>query len=181
MGQYYKPIILDEEKKKPIVALCSWDYDNGAKLMEHSYVNNNLVAAIEKMMSKDDDGEFAGCPLVWAGDYADAEDGTDDGDNLYCKAEDDVMVKGAEPKHYRYAVNVTKKVYIDTEDSGTFEGTKIHPIPILCSEGNGRGSGDYFGTNMRYVGKWARNNIYFTDSIPEGFKKVTIRFNEDRY
>ncbi len=45
MGQYYKPICLDNELKEQWV--YSHDYDNGLKLMEHSYVSNNFVVLLK--------------------------------------------------------------------------------------------------------------------------------------
>ncbi len=47
MGQYYKFIILGEQKhnNKEIIILVinPHQYGNGAKLMEHSYINNNMM------------------------------------------------------------------------------------------------------------------------------------------
>ncbi len=41
MGQYYHPTLIDAE------AHVSWfythDYDNGLKLMEHSYIGNSVM------------------------------------------------------------------------------------------------------------------------------------------
>ena len=44
MGQYYKLIILGDEKKQNkevvLLVLNPQNYNKGAKLMEHSYINN---------------------------------------------------------------------------------------------------------------------------------------------
>ena len=50
MGQYYKPTILKDRKVKNksdiVVWFYSHNYDNGLKLMEHSYKGNNFVNAV---------------------------------------------------------------------------------------------------------------------------------------
>ena len=74
MGQYYRCIVLKKdwkETKKPILAALSpYDFDNGAKLMEHSYVNNDYVNAFMHMVHELDT-DRSGLPCVWCGDYAD--------------------------------------------------------------------------------------------------------------
>lgn len=84
MGQYYKPVLLDD------AGCIAWwfyshDYDNGLKLMEHSWVGNEFVAAVAAMLSG---GHYR---MVWAGDYADPEPGGEH--NLYelasCETGDD--------------------------------------------------------------------------------------------
>lgn len=64
MGQYYKPTNVDKMEY-----LYSHDFDNGLKLMEHSYIGNNFVGAVERLLSPK--GNWHRCHLVWAGDYMD--------------------------------------------------------------------------------------------------------------
>ena len=77
MGQYYKCVILKndwKETNKPVrAALSSYDFDNGAKLMEHSYVHNKYVSAFMHLVHELDT-DRSGLPCVWCGDYADAVD-----------------------------------------------------------------------------------------------------------
>lgn len=77
MGQYYTPVILEDdwkEQKQPVKAtLKCYDYDNGAKLMEHSYVHNNFVGAAMRMIDLFDKDK-TGVKFAWVGDYADAKD-----------------------------------------------------------------------------------------------------------
>lgn len=80
MGQYYRGAILGKTSKKRnkfIVrkAFCCYVHENGAKLMEHSYVGNYYVKEYEHSLAN----EFDGYPFVWVGDYADAKFGEDDG------------------------------------------------------------------------------------------------------
>jgi hypothetical protein len=57
MGQYYKPIILGNTPKEgeheTVKAwMYSHEYDNGLKLMEHSYQGNNFVSTFEKQLTR---------------------------------------------------------------------------------------------------------------------------------
>lgn len=74
MGQYYRPSILKTNyklAKNPVeTTLCSWDFRNGLKLMEHSWVGNNLVGAFIHLIGEN--SPYYGKPCVWAGDYADS-------------------------------------------------------------------------------------------------------------
>ena len=67
MGQYYKPVFLNE-KNKPVSFVYSHDFASGLKIMEHSWVGNKFVQFVER--------QLIGNPtkLVWAGDYAEKED-----------------------------------------------------------------------------------------------------------
>lgn len=79
MGQYYKPINLDKKQ-----FLYSHDFNNGLKLMEHSWLGNKFVDVIERLLIPG--GLWHMTKLVWAGDYAEQEqkkDKTDKGYNLY--------------------------------------------------------------------------------------------------
>ena len=74
MGQYYKCVVLKndwKETNKPVrAALSPYDFNNGAKLMEHSYVHNNYVGAFMHLVHELDT-DRSGLPCVWCGDYAD--------------------------------------------------------------------------------------------------------------
>lgn len=61
MGQYYKIINVDKAQY-----LSPWDFDNGAKLMEWSYVRNHMVLALLNLLA----GEWAGDRVYVVGDYA---------------------------------------------------------------------------------------------------------------
>lgn len=182
MGQYYKGIILNDQKnqdnKETIKSWVeSWDYGNGKKLMEHSWLGNNYVHAFETLIYNNPSR------VVWAGDYADPEKDTED--NLYMMANDNnkvkpkINTKNFDRLTYRYIINHTKKEYIDKallpmdssytdEKSGETWEYYIHPLPLLTSEGNGRGGGDYH-TSDEYlenmVGSWARDVIEVTDDV----------------
>ena len=115
--------------------------------------------------------------VVWAGDYADNEEGMDK--NLHGIVNDYPnksfhVVTNQEIKStddYRYIINHTKKQYVNKKDSD------YHPLPLLTCEGNGRGGGDYYGTNKDKIGIWARDVISSEKEKPEGYEKLDILFN----
>jgi hypothetical protein len=181
MGQYYRVIFLcDTKYKKEIIRiwLSPWDYDNGSKLMEHSYINNKLVNAVEQLLSPS--GIFYKSRIVWAGDYADTEEETRQ--NLYH------MVDENKPfyvlptnNNYKYFINHTKKEYVDKikiNDLMSNYGLIVNPLPLLVSEGNGRGGGDYRGVDEEMCGRWARDIISVEDNYPDDYNEITPRFRE---
>jgi hypothetical protein len=203
MGQYYKLVLLNSHKKsypnkKKVAAyLRSWDFNQGAKLMEFSWIGNNFVGCLEALINKES-GEYAGYPVIVAGDYADEEPYTLNGEkwNIYQLASEyghGIKPEDAPtPKHYRYVINEDKKVFIDCERMrvcGTteWEGEKttwqVHPLTILCSDGcNGgdaRGGGDY-RTKHREVGAWRRNVVVTSDNRPDEseYREVFYDFYE---
>ena len=192
MGQYYKIIFLADKKyKKEIIRtwINPMSYMNGKKLMEHSYINNNLMNEIEYLICPR--GMFYMSRIVWAGDYADPEECI--GDNLYIIADSNENIytpkninKIIDTKCYRYIVNHSKNLYVDKgrkNDNDQSEidqyNLEIHPLPILVSEGNGSGGGDYFGRNKELSGTWSRDIISMEESIPEDFEELICDFLEE--
>lgn len=166
--------------------------DNGAKLMEHSYIGNSFVEAVEFLLIDDGEGNrgrWSGNKIVWAGDYANGESGLFD-DNFYnmVKEKDKLkMLIEAIPPNYHYLVNWDKKKFVDKTKCNIVNGfwntadMKIHPLPLLTADGNGRGGGDYHGNehSMDYVGTWARDRISLMKDIPEDFTEIIPNFDED--
>lgn len=268
MGQYYRMCNLKKNWKlsnQPVaMTLCPYEFNNGAKLMEFSYVGNGLMMAMEWLIAN----KFNGMPFVCVGDYADAKITPKYnkmivrnywGDELPKKCEyieivkaalgdkydefikngrsgieipyDEVAFKVLEnidgigvdgsldvytcasdledkkscnsvyqrtkaliPKYedipyYKYAVNLTKKEYVIIP---TFKPNKwvIHPLSLLCADGNGRGGGDYremhdknenlIPNDYDLVGHWAYDRIYITNDRTKvkGYKKITPHFKE---
>ena len=168
MGQYYRGIVLQEDKKIPIKYIQSWDFGEGAKLMEHSYIDNVYVAVMEILLYQN--------PLnvVWAGDYADGEDKNDtESDNLYHIVE---TYKKITPMYLGKRIEwlqgttiktMLKKTFVVNHDKKVFyrrpiykkETLTINPLPLLVCEGNQRGGGDYYGSNETLIGSWSRDSI----------------------
>ncbi len=60
MGQYYMPTLIAEDGS--IRTLYSHAYDNGLKLMEHSYIGNDFVNAASTLIWQNP------CRVAWIGD-----------------------------------------------------------------------------------------------------------------
>ncbi len=180
MGQYFIPIILGVADVKEFIRLWldAHMYGNGLKLTEHSYLGNAFVSAFEFQISED--GPFYKSRVVWAGDYAQKEPDSDM--NLYTMAQNDeasdsLTTKCRKPPTrdtscYRYIVNHTKKQYVDK--SGL--QSRLHPLPLLTSEGNGAGGGDYRGLNEGLCGTWARDLISVNRTLPAEYTELRCEF-----
>ena len=174
MGQYYLAIILAEkEESKPEIIRMFMEVI-GQKLMEHSYINNSSISYIEYQLTKD--GMFYKSRVVWAGDYADKEEGTDK--NLHNMTDDlpnkFFTIKMKITKDYHYIINHTKKQFVDKQKQKIF-----HPLPLLTAEGNGRGGGDYSGKGTELIGIWARDVISVEKDKPEGYDELECNFDSD--
>lgn len=203
MGQYYKPANIDKKEylythdfKEKFTRDDGQEIEigQGLKLMEHSYIGNPVMNAVELLIIPS--GKWYKNRLVWAGDYADHEEGypkrkSEDGKqeydyNFYDVLEDEgTKLKATSEKvdeKYKYLTNHTKKQVIDlstVKDIEGEEGWKIHPLSILVAEGNGRGGGDFRGEDER-VGSWSRDIISLEDHIEDGYKTVDGNFKESR-
>ena len=198
MGQYYKFIILSDNKKnnKEVILLVinPRDYYNGSKIMEHSYINNNFMNAMEYLISPS--GMFFKSRIIWAGDYANAvesEQVNEDGENLnlYRSAEQQYgkyMTPYLNEKfienmdRYRYIINHTKKLYIDKKKckNNNYEQI-IHPLSLLVTDNcNGMGGGDYRGSNEHLCGTWTRDIISVDKTIDKliDYKELECNFEE---
>jgi hypothetical protein len=178
MGQYYVAIILGEnqENKKEIIRFYIEAFANsGAKLTEHSYIDNPFVSTFEYFLTPE--SVFYKSRVVWAGDYADNEYGMDKNlhslVNNYPDKSFHVITNQQmkTTKEYRYIINHTKKQYVDKKENN------YHPLPLLTAEGNGKGGGDYYGSNKDQIGIWARDVISSEKEKPEDYEKLEISFN----
>ena len=173
MGQYYMPTLKDETGK--IETLYSHDFNNGLKLMEHSYIGNNFVSAVCDCISNEPKRVW------WLGDYAETDDFYDKySENSLSDAE---MAIAWEDKSIRvrpdevnqtwvygnhFLINLDQKCYVKFNDVN--DDFQICPLPILTAVGSGRGGGDYFGTNMELVGTWAGDMLLISDSLKDSTK-----------
>lgn len=191
MGQYYRGVILDtkEENIEVKFALSPYAHKNGAKLMEHSYVNNYYVKAYEYLLAND----YYNNNFAWVGDYADEKCGEDVyalADNFIDETEKTCGMNKFNTKQafglkyedlptFKYVINFTKNIFVRIPQEHD-EDLVIHPLPLLCADGNGRGGGDYHGTNMSMVGKWAYDKIAVSNELPKEItKELVITFDEN--
>lgn len=179
MGQYWVPVLGTEDSTREAIVpefyAYSHDMGEGLKLMEHSYLDAQLPRTV--MVALKDNPRR----VVWAGDYADVEEGGDA--NLYDLASGDgaglpnvAKLPQATDAAPRFIINHDRMMYVDL----THCPTDIHPLPLLTSDSNGRGGGDYRrGTSMELVGSWARDLIETSDVEPHGFVELRPDFTEE--
>jgi hypothetical protein len=189
MEQYYKIVILDDHKKNKKEIIKAWihptTYDNGTKLMEHSYFDSTLMNAIEHLISSD--GLFHKCRIIWCGDYAQEE--PDLNSNLYSMVIEDIenydkqIYPPSVKTQFKYFVNHSKRLYvdkqkiIDNKNNNSSNELIIHPLPLLVSDkSNGNGAGDYSGNNEYLFGTWARDTISVETYIPKNYKELKCNF-----
>lgn len=196
MGQYYYPVNLDDKEylyshdiREKFKGRDGKEYEVGIglKLMEHSYIGNKLMNAVERLLIPG--GQWHKKKLIWAGDYADHEPGYDKTSEGYdvnihtIVSEEGTKLKPKTRKvlpSFKYLTNHSKKVVIDLLSVEPDEdGYRIHPLPLLVAEGNGRGGGDFHGDDSR-IGLWARDVISLEEEIPDGYELVDGQFNEER-
>ena len=186
MGQYFKGIILGENKKTVKAFVYSHDYGSGLKLMEHSWQGNKFVGSFESLILNNPQR------VVWAGDYADNCKGRKT--NLYSRAyhtDREYNDRKATPNQVnpttalttqqsRYVINHTKKTFVDKYNGLKTKwcGWKIHPLPLLTCEGNGRGGGDFRGESS-LIGLWARDLISVSTKKPKGYTELIFDLIED--
>lgn len=194
MGQYYTAILIDyetgDEKK-----FLPHDYENSAKLMEHSYVGNLFVENVCNELLENP------IHLAWVGDYADVVATNEKFKNIpnirrFLKIEKTRNIQGFKSKKYINAfilssnyviLNHTKKEFIDMRIYENHNPQNIHPLPLLCAIGNGCGGGDYDGINKNLCGNWCGDEIECNSynnvaSILTDYIDITdkIKFDESR-
>jgi len=210
MGQYYNVIFLAEKQDGSTEIIRVWIEACPSKLMEHSYLDNEFLTVIEYLLSHEGmcyrsrivwAGDYADTEaplnkpekreLVLNECEDEPENEEEPSSNLYelCKE------NGTGSLHFiwrellqlvrkrrtllDYIVNHTKKQFVHMKKNGKSDG--IHPLPLLVSEGNGRGGGDYFGRNEELCGTWARDIISVeetTTGIPSDYTELVCDFYE---
>jgi len=191
MGQYYKPVSIETKQW-----VSSHHFGSGLKLMEHSWLKNDMVNAVANLLREGN--PWFKTSIVWAGDYGDENKfltpeqikeykavNPDYEANLYSYVgEYGSEVKPRNPRKIigRWLINHTKKERVSLtglpKDS---DGWRIHPLPLLTCNGNGRGGGDYREDNDM-VGAWAGDVISVQETIgltpAADFTKVKPEFVE---
>jgi len=177
MGQYYYAVILDANGW-----IRAWMAPGfGAKLMEHSYLGNEGVCSFEWELTPE--GRHHISRVVWCGDYADAEPGLGKNLHLICNERNDLMLHSTANTtgEYVFLVNHTKRQFVDKRKVPKgHDGLRIHPLPLLTCEGNGRGGGDFYGESAGLIGSWARDVISAEKSAPaDGFTELVFDLKEE--
>lgn len=192
MGQYYQAVLGSRSgwNKKIYYPL---DYDQGLKLLEHGYIDSDFCKKIQSELYKSPKR------VIWVGDYA-----NDKTDSFYSESNRILEekprsipkakliwkngtqkdkrvieeVNGIDYMH-KFLVNHTLHVYLDIEKYCNTASANpwgiIDPLPILTVVGNGRGGGDYHGTNENRIGSWKWHLISVEDFPPKGYTKLRAR------
>ena len=177
MGQYYVPVI---KRGTQLRRVYSHDFNNGLKLMEHSYVGNNFVNVVANEIVENP------AQLYWLGDYAEASDFSSP--TMYKRVYgyawerergDRTTVENAnEEFNWQinwYYINKTKKQFLLMPKEGDWIFT---PISLLTAIGNGRVGGDYHRENSM-VGYWAGDKVYLSMAKPDEKKYSDITEDVD--
>lgn len=179
MGQYYEAVLRTNNGE--FIVLNPHAFNEGAKLLEHSYINNSFVKRAIQLLTNNP------MQLAWVGDCTDLDDieSKNVADLLIlfnslkeeeinyefnklspCKKIPISNLENSEINQNKYVIfNKTKKEYVDVEEYLSVLGSKhgyiLHPLPILSSIGNGNGGGDYYEASPCYkrVGSWACDEI----------------------
>ncbi|MFF7941556.1 hypothetical protein ACFZC5_17735 [Nocardia gamkensis] len=173
MGQYYSAVLLADDADDIVGYVDPWDYGISVKLMEHSWIGDRFVEAVERLLSEP-------TRVVWAGHYADIEPGGVKPENLYDRSDSAAMATVSDSAVVgRYVINHDKRVYVDKDVvAANNGGLRMHPLPILTVEGNGRGGGDLHPQNtagdlgFEAVGSWARDRITVGDAVPDDYEQL---------
>ena len=179
MGQYYQTAFMHKDGKMEV--MYPRNYDNGLKLMEHSYVGNNYVNTVIQHLL--DISEVEGeCRVAHVGDYSDdlIEEMTN---RKKCARKMYRACWGKNTNRYiiRPSTQITDDVFIINEDKKEYiraiqtcpDGKDwIASFMLLVAMGNGLGGGDYRGRNEGLVGRWACDRIRASRIEPEGYLKI---------
>lgn len=153
--------------------------------MEHSYLENQFVCAVELLLIKN--AKWHKKRIVWAGDYANNEPGKETNIAGILEDKKKIRPKCNEAsimllKYFRYIVNHTLKQYVDKNEviknTRRSDSFYIHPLPLLTCEGNGGGGGDFRGEDDR-IGMWARHRISIENKKPpKSYTEIDGLFEE---
>lgn len=221
MGQYFIPTIFRKESniselyarydenpngytpvtEAPVAALLSHNfrfrcksYDGrnitlgiGLKFMEHCYVGNLLCRAMEHLLAN----EYAGCPVVWGGDYSEFELFTGktmngetkavnaymlDDDELTTRTYDGLPTRRGYNRWHRYLINedTCEFVKIPRCDSKEYQ---IHPLPVLTCDSYTNGLDD-----NPMVGMWRGHHLSVSNELPPSwYKELIFDYKEPEY
>jgi len=151
MGAYYEATL-------DTVRYDTHSLDNGLKLMEHSYLENNYCIAVEqKLLEK-------ARKLIWLCDYHTPDSRC----NLEWVTTDEKEFETSEVdldliKKNRYVINLDKGEYFSTQQLIDNVNDKdawiIHPLPLLTnSETGSMGGGDYH-EELSWRSSWCNDTI----------------------
>lgn len=186
MGQYYRPV-LKLEGQNAIV--YNRNVDNSytmAKLTEHSWWKNECMLAIGYKLYKKK-GKIA-----WVGDYAEDKELKKLKMKMTVKQvwgiDGESLTSADYKSNYftydcKFICNHTTSEYMNLnkfyKHSLDKDNCCLCPLSLLTAIGNGRGGGDYYGVNQRFIGIWAWDTISIEDEAPKDYTEIAIIFKEE--
>lgn len=195
MGQYYRIAVGD----LTYVRINTMRYVNSEnaeedasvynKMMEHAYIGNPLTDAATNFLYNSGSETGKWHKVMWCGDYAHdseirslTEGSVGYGDIWRGEPFEEFIFPKCGKFDFsgKYFVNHLRKLYVPfdraMEENSAGGRWRINPVPILTSLGNGRGGGDYFGSNMELVGSWCWEPVEVTDCVPKGYSELEATF-----
>lgn len=199
MGQYYNILVGD----MPISEKTTYKvYDRSvdtqytmAKLTEFSWFGNPFCDALANELLNPK-------IVIWCGDYAENSDLEKipycqykhiTVDKIWDSANYETIAKKEFDWSNKYILNLSKSEFINVNKYWNNsvitideEPWVLNPIAILTAVGNGRGGGDYFGSDMDHVGRWAGDVIVISEKYPPEllgttFSELDVTFKEKAY
>lgn len=197
MGQYYRPVIVTENKthifKNWLRTIDGTSDYQGAKITEHSWIGNHWVdSVLSRLYNKQ-------ARVMWVGDYTERKPVISADDTVtpisaveyYNTSQAALARQGINATIHgsvkqrktdykwddKFIVNLSRKEYLNmheyilrsTSTATDWEGWCIHPLPLLTSTGGDQGGGDYHSSfiDAYYVGRWAFDLITVTKVEPD--------------
>lgn len=198
MGQYFQAVL--ENKSGRTVSFNPHRYDNGMKLMEHSYIGNNYTGTVYETIRN-----FGPLRCAWVGDYSDSESLDKDGKWFLAKVFGDERKRKRVLRYFKkvwtksvdgliydfqeeallhkrpdYLVNLDRKEYIRVP--ALTDELCVHPLPILTcscpgSGGNFRPHNDW---EEEVFCSWCGDLVDVCDKKPTGedWKEIEYLFEK---
>ncbi|MBC8295998.1 MAG: hypothetical protein H8E55_09415 [Pelagibacterales bacterium] len=163
MGAYYNAVVTKNDTERKM--FDTWSVNNGAKLMEHSYLFNDYVNKVLHSVISDDESVSPIFRLDWLCDYHEKNNSSDiTWDDV--ERDNSSLINETDGAFLYYIINLDKKCYIDIIELIALYFNKVgndedylHPIPILCnSETHGMGGGDLHREESQR-GLWRNDNL----------------------
>lgn len=170
--EHYCPVIISDEGRSVTAWWLCYDYLTGPKLMDHSFVGNTLVTAVEVSLMPNN--IYHNSRIIWANKLGIIVQG---GKNLYDHAMECGNKQNLQTcisvEDYPYIVNHTKNQCVKKGSRGD-----IHPLPLLTAEINPTEFGDRYITltNLHHVGLWSGDVLSLEKVPPEGCTLLSIEF-----
>lgn len=209
MGQYYYAVLREPSTGRFIIG-SPHHFGEGLKLMENGVMDSLFTRVVYTMLKRKI------MNLAWVGDYAKPDDlkafGTPKKKvQKFIDVANDEVIKPRQwiEKHYDgekisgwfgeyIIVDHTKKEFLDQKEylehvPNPYRAREagewlVDPLVTLTAIGNGKGGGDYHGTDEEYVGRWATDEIEVIPNTQEelnflleaGYNRIEPIFRETR-